>query len=371
MEPRERVLTALRHHEPDRIPIDLGGPANSISKPVTEKLVQHLQLPRQRVSVWNPVQQLVDLPEPLLQQLNVDTRHVHATPPVPTRPESSSVYVDWLGLRYHQRGTVFLIESPPLATAQTKKDIDEFIWPKPKESWFTPAVPIAQSYSREGYAVIADPSCPGIFELGCLLMGWPRFLSVLLQDPELATYLMDQVLNLNVSFWEHYLSVVGDHIQIVIIGDDFGMESGPFIAPHLFRQLIQPRLSRLVSAIKRTAKVSVLLHSCGAIRPLIPGLIEANIDVLSPIQPTAHDMSATDLKDQFSEHLTFHGGIDLHQLQTQPIPNAVKFLNEQLRILGTDGGYIFGLTHTVMDFAQIEYLLAVLKAVGQFRSLNT
>ncbi|MFX1563942.1 MAG: hypothetical protein ACFFDP_11625, partial [Promethearchaeota archaeon] len=234
MESRERVLAALRRQETDRIPIDLGGPANSISKQIAEKLLERLQLPGQRVSVWNPVQQLVDIPEPLLQQLKVDTRHIHASLPVPTQTELSKYYVDWLGLRYHQRGTIFSIESPPLAAAQIPKDIDKFNWPKLKESWFTPAIALAQSYSREGYAVIADPSCPGIFELGCWLMGWPRFLSVLLQNPELATYLMDQALRFKISFWENFLSMGGDHIQIVIIGDDYGMESGPFMAPSIF-----------------------------------------------------------------------------------------------------------------------------------------
>ncbi|MFX1562131.1 MAG: uroporphyrinogen decarboxylase family protein [Promethearchaeota archaeon] len=366
MEPRERVLATLKHHIPDRIPIDLGGPANSISKEVCENLLQHLQLPRQKIFIWNPVQQLVDLPQSLLRNFNVDTRHVHAASPKIMQSEQSSIYIDWLGLRYQQRGTIFSIESPPLEAAKTHRDIDRFTWPKFRESWFTPAAPIAKSHSQAGYAVIADPSCSGIFEMGCMLMGWPRFLSAILRNPELAAYLMDKALDLNISFWENFLSIIGDYTQIVIVGDDYGMESGPFMSPQLFQQLIHPRLAQLVKAIKRIAKVSVLLHSCGAIKPLIPSLIKADIDVLSPIQPTAKEMSATNLKEQFGENLTFHGGIDLHQLQTLSIQKAIHFLKRQLGILGVNSGYIFSLSHTVVDSTHLEYLQAAIQAASQF-----
>ncbi len=365
MEPRERVQAALSHRQPDSIPIDLGGPANSLSKYVAETLVKQLHLPIQKIPIWQIIQGQIELPEPLLQHLNVDTRHIHGTPPEkpPTLTGKTETFVDWLGLHYQRKGPFFVVTEPPLASARSIKDIDAYPWPKPKASWFKKAAAQARTHYKNGFAVVADPSAPGVFELGCWLMGWTQFLTALLRRPQFAVYLLDRSLELHRQFWQCFLEAVGDYTQIVVLGDDYGINTGPFMDPELFKQLVQPRLSQLVTHIKAVAPVAVMLHSCGAIHSLIPSLIDADIDVLSPIQPLVYEMRAAQLKDKFGEDLTLHGGIDLYRPET----TSLESLHRELKTLATSGGYIFGLTNSVLDPSQLDHFLRVFTSVRELK----
>ncbi|MFX1476302.1 MAG: uroporphyrinogen decarboxylase family protein, partial [Promethearchaeota archaeon] len=257
---------------------------------------------------------------------------------------------------YQRKGPFFVVTDPPLASAQKVEEIDAYPWPQPDESWFKKGVRKARSYQKKGFAVVADPSGPGVFELGCWLMGWMRFLTALLHRPELATHLLDRSLELHSRFWKHFLDAVGEYTQIVVIGDDYGVDTGPFMEPSLFQRLVKPRLQRLVADIKEAAPVSVMLHSCGAIHSLIPSLIDADIDVLSPLQPVAYEMRAAQLKAKFGEALVLHGGIDLYR----PELASLSLLETELKTLASGGGYIFGLTSSVLHSSQLDQFLRVL-----------
>jgi uroporphyrinogen decarboxylase len=268
-----------------------------------------------------------------------------------------------MGLRYHRKGPFFVVREPPLATARTIEEIDAYPWPSPDDSWFKTAASKAKSHYKKGFAVVADPSGPGIFELGCWLMGWARFLTTLLRRPELAAHLLDKSLELHGKFWKHFLEAVGEYTQVVLVGDDYGIDTGPFMEPEHFKRLVQPRLRRLVAEIKGAAKVAVMLHSCGAIHPLIPSLIDADVDVLSPLQPLVFEMRATQLKAKFGEDLVLHGGIDLHR----PESTSLHRLQGELETLSSGGGYIFGLTSSVLDPSQLDHFKRVLTVVQQLK----
>lgn len=192
-------------------------------------------------------------------------------------------------------------------------------------------------------------------------MGWTKFLTALLRRPEFAAHLMDRSLELHSTFWKHFLEATGDYTQIVVVGDDYGIDTGPFMEPALFKQLVQPRLRQLVTDIKGAAQVAVMLHSCGAIHSLIPSLIDADIDVLSPIQPLVYEMRAAQLKAKFGEDLALHGGIDLYHPQS----TSLHRLQRELETLASGGGYIFGLTSSVLDPSQLDHFLRVLTTVQE------
>ncbi len=367
MNPRNRVLATLNHEIPDRIPIDLGGPANSLATPVISTLLNQFSLQRHDLHIWHPTLQLPEIPESLLQHLEIDTRHIHISPPIPTQWQTSSPtkYIDWLGIQYSRQGSIYVPKTHPMSLLQSIQDIDEYPWPHPEASWFRSKIKEARQHYSNGYALIADPAIPGIFELGCWLMGWQHFLALLLQAPETVTHLLDRILELHLAYWEKFLTEIGEYVQIVLLGDDYGTDSGPFLRPQLFQELILPRLKKLVSSIKQQGSFSVMLHSCGAIHQLIPQLIASQIDVLSPIQQNHPQMQAYTLKTQYGGKLAFHGGVDLVSVEQKSRDQRKQILRTLLEALTSEGGYIFGLTHSVLEPTQAPLFLEILDYVKQ------
>jgi uroporphyrinogen decarboxylase len=363
----DRVLAAINHQSTDRIPIDLGGPANSLSESCVRLLHQELKLGTFSIEWLNPIDRHILLSESLLEHFNVDTRHVQPNLPLHTQSESPRAMIvsDWLGLKYQTRGSLFIPLTPPLSKAQTKADIDNYILPLISKTWFQKTKTNAKNHFRNGFAVIAESYLPGPFELCCRLMGWIQFLQLLIKKPEVAEYLLDQALYLNQSFWEQFLEEVGDYLHLVFIGDDYGMETGPFLSPRQFNQFILPRIKKLVRRIKQLASIKILFHSCGAISPLIPSLLQVPIDILSPLQPTTDDMAPKQLKTHFKSRFAFHGGIDLTQLTQFNSTEILQDVKNRIRILAKDGGYIFSLTHTLQDPSQLGIFQSCIKLVTE------
>ncbi len=97
-----------------------------------------------------------------------------------------------------------------------------------------------------------------------------------------------------------------------------------------------------LTALAHGYGLKVMMHSCGAIAPLIPLLIEAGVDILDPVQVTACGMAPAELKAAFGERIVFHGGIDTQRVLPFGTPDEVIIhARETAAILGRDGGYIF------------------------------
>ncbi len=369
VESKDRVLAAINHRPIDRIPIDLGGPANSINESCAKLLHQKLKLGAFSIELLNPLEQHILLSESLLQHFNVDTRHVQPRLPLQTQSQSSEEIIvsDWLGLKYQKRGSLFVPLTPPLANVQTKKDMDNYLWPLISKTWFQQTKIIAKKHCDNGFAVVADSYLPGPFELCCRLMGWIQFLQFLNKKPELAEYLLDQALYLNLNFWEYFLEEIGEYLHLVFIGDDYGMETGPFMSPRQFTLFIHPRIKRLTKKIKQASSAKILFHSCGAISQLIPFLLQMPIDILSPLQPTTDDMAPTKLKTHFGANIAFHGGIDLTHFTQSISTKVLQDVKNRIEILAKGGGYIFSLTHTLRDPAQVEIFQRCMKLVAEIR----
>jgi len=368
VEPLERVEAALAHRAPDRTPLDLGGPANGLSVEVVMVLARRVKagLPRRSLLLWDRMQRLSEIPDTLLLRLGVDIRHIHFSLPLRQVPGGSG-WIDWLGLRYVERSGFLVVAEHPLAEARRPRQVEDYPWPRPKRGWLAGMEKQAEMYHSAGYAVAVDPPAPGPLQLGCMMAGWTRFLSWLSTNPETASRLMDQAVQLQIQLWELAgESGVGDHATLALVADDYGSEAAPLLSPSLFSSLLAPRLSQLVKAMRRAApKASILLHSCGAIRPLIPSIIEAGFDVLSPLPPTPRGMNPAEIKSEYGDIIVLHGGIDLHQLQNQPRTQAISMLRERLALLSAGGGYISSLTHNVYDPNQLDLLLEALHLARQ------
>lgn len=352
MEHVERVLAVLNHKEPDRVPIDLGSTINGIHHVTLRGLLALMGLEDVPVVIFDRMQGLGEIPEFILKHFDVDFRHLRLNPPRldEVKYVSENKYVNEFGITFERHGYYFdmLEESKPLYNAKAPKDIERYTPPKPHEDRVKGLGKIAKQYNDEGYAVVMDAFTGGIWELAQWLHGMSNSLRDLVLNPELMDALLDLTLEVHKSFWGAILNEVGDYIHIVLYGDDYGLQTGPQMSPKLWEKFIFPRLRELVSFVKKNAKVKFMLHCCGGIRPLISKIIEANVDILNPIQPKAKGMNRKELKNAFGGRLVFHGGVDIQYVLPKGTLDEVKAeVVDVIETYAPGGEYIFSPAHNI------------------------
>jgi uroporphyrinogen decarboxylase len=236
--PRERVLRALNHQEVDRVPIDLGGTQNStMGAGAYENLKSFLGV-QSPTSILNKAFDIVRMDEAVLSRLPVDTRAVFALPPARTRArwiDERTMLSDW-GVTYrrpegwHQ----FDIASHPLAEAAIE-DLETYDWPDVEDpARYRGLAEYARDlHENTGYAVCASTMDTVIFDRAWELRGMRQFLEDLLVNPQFALALLEKVAALQYRRHECFLQEVGPYIDVIMIADDMGVQSGTLISPRL------------------------------------------------------------------------------------------------------------------------------------------
>jgi len=366
MESRERVLRAINLEEPDRVPIDIGGPVSSITKIAYDNLTNHLGLKMPESVVWDKMQQLACIDERILKTFHVDTRHIQLNPPGKDEIKqiSEDSFINEFGVTLKKVGYFFEIVGNPLSEAVNNEDIENHSWPKPHEGRTKGLREKAKRLYEEGYAVIADAFTGGIFEVPQWLRGFRHFYYDLAGNPEISNALMDKMLETHKDFWDAYLDEVGDYVQIVCLGDDYGMQDRMLISPRMFRETIKPRVKELYSFIKRKAKVKIFHHSCGSIRPILNDLADMGVDILNPVQPRAKDMVSEEIKKEHGDKLCFHGGVDIQHVLPKGSPGDVEEeVKKRIKAFAPGGGYIAAPAHNIQPDVPPQNILALYKAV--------
>jgi uroporphyrinogen decarboxylase len=334
--PRERVLAVLAHQMPDRLPLDYRAEPE-----VDAALRKRLGVPDQ---------------EALLGALGVDLRWV-GQPDYDQRhqrlPNGDLVNV-W-GIR---RTGAFggYTTYHPLAVAESRADLDAYAWPDPNavdvDDW------LARIRAIGDYARFAGPNCRVFFD-SIELIGFEKFFTWLYDEPELIGYLLDKVADYNESIMHRLFSRARGEIDAVQMVSDFGTQRSLLIQPTMWHEFIRPRFERLFHCAKSYG-VHVMLHSDGAIRAVIPELIDMGLEILNPIQVDADGMDPAGLKRDFGAHLVFHGAIDIQQ--TLPFGTTADVRNEVLdrfHDLGAGGGYILSCSHSLLPDVPIENIVVM------------
>jgi hypothetical protein len=143
---------------------------------------------------------------------------------------------------------------------------------------------------------------------------------------------------------------VGDRPSVVFMsGTDFGTQLGPFLSPRDFCDLYLPFQKKLNDWVHQNTTWKTFIHSCGSVRPLIPHFIEAGFDILNPVQCSAANMDAAELKRDFGDRVTFWGGA-VDTQKTLPFGTAAdvrREVSERMRVFGPGGGFVFNTIHNV------------------------
>ncbi|HUS71578.1 MAG TPA: uroporphyrinogen decarboxylase family protein [Sedimentisphaerales bacterium] len=401
MTPRERVLAALNHREPDRVPIDFSGHRSSgIAAIAYPKLREFLGLPPRPIRVYDVIQQLAIVDEDVLDRFHVDTIELgrgfaldekswspwtlpDGTPclvPSWTRLESDNdrwVIRSKSGriFAHMPEGTLYFeqIYFPfaegddvgPISTA-----LEESMW----TAVASPPGPIDSHELSEGAKQLlktTDRAIIGLFggnlfEIGQFLYRNDVFMMLLAAEPQQAHRFLDKLVEIHLANLERFLGAVGEYIDIILFGDDLGMQTGPMISPQMYREFFKPRHKLLWNRAKQLADVKVMLHCCGGVRELIPDLIEAGADAINPVQISCSRMGATELKAEFGKDITFWGGgCDTRDILPTGTPQQVaESVKEQVRILSPGGGFVFQQVHNILANVPPANIVAMFDAVN-------
>ncbi len=370
---RERVLTALNHEEPDRVPIDFGSTeVTGICLHAYADLLARLGRSDLEVSVANMLQQLAAVHEEVFQALEVDFRPVDANPPAGFRYEvrdegEYETYYDQWGAKLSRPkagGHYFdYVESP--IKESTLEALERYSWPDPDDPTRYAGLREKARTLRQGtpYALVGNCGLGGdILARPQWIRGYAESMLDLAANPEFAEALLERLTSMAVRAWERFLNEVGEYLDVAMFGDDLGVQDGPMISPAMYRRLVKPRHARIVETIKARTKAKVMLHSCGSVAAFIPDIIEIGVDILNPIQVSAAGLGDTaELKRRYGRDLVFWGGACDSQ-RVLPFGTVAEVRQETKRRiadLAPGGGFVFAPIHNIQNDVSGEKTLAL------------
>ncbi len=365
---RERVLLALEHQEPDRVPLDLGGTQTSLLVEPYNALKRALGLTTP-TEVQNIVLGLARIEEPVLERFDIDFRHI--LPRAPSfwtfeRLPDDSFYDEW-GVRWQRPpgGYYYDMVEHPLSDA-TLQALDAYTFPDPYDPGRIAGVAEQARQLREETDYAIEAGLVGLWESAWFLVGFERWMLAVAQNREFVEALLDKVLDILKKQHTLYLSQVGEYVDLVTLWDDYGTQFTTLISPPLWRSLVKPRLAELVAAMKTQTKAHIGIHSCGAVAALIDDLLEVGIDVLNPVQVSARGMNPHELKQRYGKRMTFWGGIDTQRLLPNGSPQEVRqAVEETIRTLAPGGGYILAAVHNIQPGVPAENIITMYDTARQ------
>jgi uroporphyrinogen decarboxylase len=356
MTPRERVQLAIDHRDTDRVPTDF------LATPETwARIETHLGIEDR---------------EQILRRLGVDVRHPrqpYIGPPIVRHGDGS--WSDPWGVRRRSipnpRGAYDEIVGHPLSGLSDPAELETYPWPRP-EWWDAEALrgEIRVLDREQPYAIaleeFGDPG--GIFEIAWYLRGMEQLLVDMIERPAMAWEIMRRVTDFYLGMLERVIAVCGDRIDLIWTSDDIAHQRGRLMSERLWRELIAPHHERFNKRVHELGS-RVMYHSCGAVRPFIPGLIDIGVDVLDVLQFSAAGMDPAEIKSAFGGRLAFHGGMDVQTTLPQGTEEEVRMVTrERIDVLGCGGGYILSPTHNIQADTPPENVVAMYDEAGSLEA---
>jgi uroporphyrinogen decarboxylase len=377
MLPRERVLATLAHREPDHVPLDIGGTdVTGVNVQTYRRILPLLgcSVPAE-TPVLDVVTQIAAIDEGALEHLDAHCRGFFPAAPstwkfVQEEDAEARWFTDEWGITWRMplpHGHYYDIARHPLAGAPLE-EVRRHLWPDPadpaRRAGLRQALESAHASGRHA-VILSGISGGGPMELGAWLAGFSNFFAALIADPALADELLDRALEIKLRFWQTVLPEVADYVDIISESEDLGVQDRLMVSPRTFRAHIKPRLHQLIQGIKAVApNVKVLLHSDGAIVPILPDLIEIGVDVLNPVQVSAAGMGDTAfLKREYGRDLVFWGAIDTQHVLPFGSPVEVEAeVRRRIDDLAPGGGYVMASVHNIQADVPAANVIAMREA---------
>jgi uroporphyrinogen decarboxylase len=381
MTSRDRVLAALEHREPDRVPIDLGGNQSGIHVKAYMRLLSYLDI-QDEIVIADFNQQLARVCDAVLDRFHVDTRFLRSLSSYQPYDQQKVQYEgEWVG-NYDNFGVFWgdhaskdlsdiLFYDPvihPLADAQTVQDVETFAWPDGTDPTpFKGLRDVARDLHEAGKAVVTT-KVGNTFELCTFLFGFQRTMRLVRTGPNL----LDAAMRKLVEYWKNchvaLIAEAGEYLDVVCINGDLAQQSGPLINPAFYEKHVKPFDKEIVDHVKSLAPVKANYHSCGSVPPFVPHFIDLGYDSMNPVQVSAFDMEPASLKVRFGDRIAFWGGLCNSQ-STLPFgtPEAVREeVARNVSALKPGAGYIAANIHNITAEVPAENIVAMFDAAYEF-----
>jgi uroporphyrinogen decarboxylase len=355
----------LNHEEPDRVPIDFGQDFhNGINEVAYKKLLQHEGITDAgEIQIYDLMQRLAIVDQRVLERFRVDTRYIFTNPndnfEVPIEEDGS--FEDEWGVYRKRVGYYCENVRAPLA-GKSKEEIIKYKFPDPGEkSRFNGLKQKTKNlYESTEYALSAGQAAT-LYYFSSELTGFDEYMLDLALNPSRIEVLVDRILEWMIEFTSHYLEEVGDYVETWWMGDDWGMQTGPIMAPEIFRKLYKPRYKKLLDAVRSKTDAKICLHTCGATYWILADLADVGVDVVHPLQPTAAGNDNPEkLKHDFGKEFIFYSNIANTTILPHGTPDEVeKEVKEKLKYLAPGGGYILSGGHNIQADVPPENVIAL------------
>jgi len=332
MNNRERVLTALNHRQPDKVPYDI-----RFTQKAHAKMAQYYGDPEFDSKLGNCFTWFRPYPR------NVRYRLV-----------GPDIWQDEFGVRWNR--TIDKDIGVPCNQLVTPQNINEFQWPDPSDPTRYDFIKEAVKKAGDGATLVSLGFA--LFERAWTLAGMENLLIYMLTDKHFVNLLLDKILEYNLGIIEHACSL---DIDIFRLGDDWGHQRGLIMGIDLWREFIKPRIKEMYQLAKSKGKY-VMIHCCGKVDELFPDLIECGLDIFNPLQPEVMDVFQ--MKRLYGERLCFYGGVSTQR--TQPYGTVAEVKDEVKRLIevvGENGGYIASPAHDIPADAKAENIAAMIEVL--------
>ncbi len=403
---RQRVLHAVNHVQPDRVPIDFGSHRSSgIMAIAYRNLRRHLGLPDRPPRLYDLIQQLAIIDDDVLERFGVDTIELGrgfggdesdwkpwrlpdgSDCLIPAEanivkegdgwcvrsPGGRRIGVQRAGMLYFDQVFWPFVDGLPEDLSNLPDILAEVMWsvcPPPAPPTVEPAdfaegaKTLRQSTDRAVVSLFGG----NLLETSQFLCRNDNFFMMLAAEPKEAHRLLDRLVEMYLPRMEEFLGAAGSYVDVILFGDDLGMQTGPQISPAMYREFFKPRHSVLWHKAKELADVKVMLHCCGGVRPLLDDLIDAGLDAINPVQTSCEGMDPAGLKADFGDRLClWGGGCDTQSVLPHASPEEIRsHVLERLEIFAPGGGFVFQQVHNIMADIPPENIVAMFDAIAEF-----
>jgi len=355
---KERVLTAINHEEPDRVPID-SWMAPEVSEVIIKLL--NIDISKDRFAMAKALgHDMLYTNIGMCDGFNSIYRE--------DRKIGENLYQDLWGIKWRKKtqkyGSYCEFAEHPLADIEK---YDNYKWPNPLNSLKKEIEMYRKLIEKDGkeYAILGGVACT-MLEASWYLRGLENFMMDLVTNKDFAEELLDKTMNYHLTISKKLVEM---GVDIIWWGDDISNERGPYISPKLYRELIKPRYAYMIQEVKKINKnIKIAYHTDGKIEWALNDLVEMGIDILNPLQPDANDVAA--IKRKYGKKLTFWGNVDTRRVMSNgSCSDVVEEVKNVIRTLAPGGGLILCSNHTIQATARaVDNTIAFYWAMNNFRN---
>jgi uroporphyrinogen decarboxylase len=372
MTSRERILAALSHRQPDRVPLDLGGTVNStMVLEAYERLAAHYRVTAPP-KLLNRMMRVAEIDEQILEALQIDVRGVY--PGVATKGLGADLgphrYRDMWGIeRVQPAGSYYYdLVGSPLTGEVSIDDILKYPWPDPEDPGFTDGLVERVRWLREHTDAATILALPSAFvHISQYLRGFEDWFCDFGANPRRLEILFDAIMDISMAIAKRQLQAVGREVDIVLTSDDLGFQKALLVKREHYLKYIKPRQQRFFRQIKDLTPAKVLFHSCGSVVSIIDDLIEMGVDGLNPVQPQAAGMNPVELKIKYRGRMAFWGGTDAQGIVPRgSVADVKRMVEELIEAMGEGGGFVFSNCHNIQPDVPLANVLAMFEHAREY-----